>query len=108
MCIFSSAPWANTSARWSAPGHPAVCKYLGITLLPQAGVALGMCITARQLGPEGDLIRNIILFSVLIYELVGPVLTKQALTKAGDIRPMPEAVQSRRERKLAEIEEDQD
>ena len=49
----------------------------GITLLPQAGVALGMCITARQLGPEGDLIRNITLFAVLIYELIGPVLTKQ-------------------------------
>ena len=81
---------------------PPVCKYLGITLLPQAGVALGMCITARQLGPEGDLIRNITLFAVLIYELVGPVLTKQALTKAGDIKPMPDEVKYRRERKLAE------
>lgn len=86
---------------------PAVCKYLGITLLPQAGVALGMCITARQLGPEGDLIRNIILFSVLIYELVGPLLTKQALTKAGDIKPMSEEVKHRREQKLAEIEGEQ-
>ena len=83
-------------------GSPPVCKYLGITLLPQAGVALGMCITARQLGPEGDLIRNITLFAVLIYELVGPVLTKQALTKAGDIKPMPDEIKYRRERKLAE------
>ena len=81
---------------------PPVCKYLGITLLPQAGVALGMCITARQLGPEGDLIRNITLFAVLIYELIGPVLTKQALTKAGDIKPIPDEVKYRRERKLAE------
>lgn len=71
---------------------PAVCKYLGITLLPQAGVALGMCLAARQLGPEGDLIRNITLFAVLIYELIGPVLTKQALTKAGDIKPMSDDV----------------
>lgn len=65
-----------------------IVKYLGITLLPQAGVALGMSVTAMQLGThEGGIIRNIILFSVLIYELVGPVLTKIALTKAGEIVP---------------------
>ena len=81
---------------------PAVCKYLGITLLPQAGVALGMCITARQLGSQGDLIRNIVLFSVLIYELVGPMLTKMALTKAGDIQPMSDEVKNRRQKKLEE------
>ena len=61
-----------------------------------------MCITARQLGPEGDLIRNITLFAVLIYELIGPVLIKQALTKAGDIKPIPDEVKYRSERKLAE------
>lgn len=67
---------------------PKVQKYLGITLLPQAGVALGMSITAQQLGEgDGALVRNIILFSVLIYELVGPLLTKNALTKAGEIIP---------------------
>ena len=65
-----------------------IVKYLGITLLPQAGVALGMSVTAMQLGGyEGALIRNIILFSVLIYELVGPMLTKMALTAAGEIIP---------------------
>lgn len=65
-----------------------IVKYLGITLLPQAGVALGMSVTAMQLGVyEGALIRNIILFSVLIYELVGPMLTKMALTAAGEIIP---------------------
>ena len=65
-----------------------ICKYLGITLLPQAGVSLGMTITAMQLGgTEGSFIRNIVLFSVLIYELVGPLLTRIALTKAGDISP---------------------
>ena len=78
-----------------------VCKYLGITLLPQAGVALGMCITARQLGPEGDMIRNIILFSVLIYELFGPMMTKWALTQAGDIQPMSDEIKNRRANKLA-------
>ena len=89
------------STRWThCP--PAVCKYLGITLLPQAGVALGMCITARQLGPEGDLIRNIILFSVLIYELFGPTMTKWALTQAGDIRPVPDHIKNRRQTKLEE------
>lgn len=67
-----------------------ICKYLGITLLPQAGVALGMSVTvAAQFGQEGALIRNIVLFSVLIYELVGPLLTKSALTAAGEIRPKP-------------------
>ena len=85
---------------------PATCKYLGITLLPQAGVALGMCVTAQTLGPQGDLIRNIVLFSVLIYELVGPMLTRYALTKAGDIRPMSDEVLHRRERQLAQLEKE--
>ena len=65
---------------------PSIIKYLGITLLPQAGVALGMAIKATELGPEGNVVRNIILFAVLIYEIVGPFLTKIALTKAGDIK----------------------
>ncbi|MCI7795598.1 MAG: cation:proton antiporter [Lachnospiraceae bacterium] len=79
-----------------------ISRYLGITLFPQAGVALGMCTTAMELGEAGRLIRNITLFSVLIYELVGPLLTKQALTAAGDIRPMSEETRKRREKKLAE------
>ena len=91
------------SAVWTKCA-PQICKYLGITLLPQAGVALGMCITARQLGSQGDLIRNIVLFSVLVYELVGPMLTKMALTKAGDIQPMSEEVKNRRQTKLAAAE----
>ena len=65
-----------------------VKKYLGITLFPQAGVSLGMAISAQVLGPEmGGLVRNIILFSVFIYELAGPMLTKMALTRAGEIQP---------------------
>ncbi len=64
-------------------------KYLGITLLPQAGVALGMSVTVMEIGEVGQIVRNIVLFSVLIYELVGPVLTKIALTKAGNIEPKP-------------------
>lgn len=81
---------------------PQICKYLGITLLPQAGVALGMCTTAMQLGEQGNLIRNITLFAVLIYELFGPMMTKMALTAAGDIQPMPEHVKNRRQLKLEE------
>jgi len=64
---------------------PKIVKYLGITLLPQAGVALGMAIKAIELGVDGYIVRNITLFAVLIYEIVGPYLTKIALTKAGDI-----------------------
>ena len=60
-------------------------KYLGITLFPQAGVALGMALKAEALGPVGAIVANITLFSVLIYELVGPYLTKVALSKAGEI-----------------------
>ena len=81
---------------------PNICKYLGITLLPQAGVALGMCTTAMQLGVEGNLIRNITLFAVLIYELFGPVLTRQALVSAGDITPISHEVKMRRHTKLQE------
>ena len=66
----------------------AIVKYLGITLLPQAGVALGMSVSAMELGSgSGTIVRNIVLFSVLFYELVGPLLTKMALTKAGEIIP---------------------
>ena len=75
---------AGISAKM-AKCNPNAVKYLGITLLPQAGVALGMAIKAIELGPEGAIVRNITLFSVLIYEIVGPFLTKVALTKAGDI-----------------------
>ena len=80
---------ASVSARFMKC-EKSICKYLGITLLPQAGVALGMSVTvAAEFGAEGAMMRNIVLFSVLIYELVGPMLTKMALTAAGDIRPKP-------------------
>lgn len=65
---------------------PTIRKYLGITLLPQAGVALGMAMTAATLS-DGPVVRNVVLFSVLVYELVGPTLTKYSLTAAGEINP---------------------
>ena len=69
-----------------------IIKYLGITLLPQAGVALGMADmvkTSTEFAGTGvaEVVISITLFAVLIYELVGPMLTKIALTKAGDINP---------------------
>lgn len=67
---------------------PNIVKFLGITLLPQAGVALGMAMKAKEsLGEMGVMVANITLFAVLVYELVGPFLTKVALQKAGEIRP---------------------
>ncbi len=63
---------------------PSITKYLGITLLPQAGVSLGMALTAQKL-QAGATIRSVVLFSVLVYELVGPALTKYALMAAGEI-----------------------
>ena len=62
-----------------------ITKYLGITLLPQAGVALGMAITAQAL-TDGAVVRSVVLFSVLVYELVGPTLTRRSLIAAGEIQ----------------------
>ena len=59
---------------------------LGITLLPQAGVALGMALTAAIL-PDGALARNVVLFAVLVYELIGLALTKRSLLAVGEIKP---------------------
>lgn len=78
---------ANLSARLTKCS-PNIIKHLGITLLPQAGVALGMAIKASaELGTDGLIIQNITLFAVLIYEIVGPFLTKQCLLRSGDIDP---------------------
>ena len=76
---------SNLSCRLTKQPKPIVDN-LGITLLPQAGVALGMALTAASL-PDGALTRNVVLFAVLIYELVGPTLTKRSLIKVGEIRP---------------------
>lgn len=96
-------------ARWSAQAahcDPMIVKYLGITLFPQAGVALGMSLSAAaQLGTDGTIIRSITLFSVLIYELFGPMLTKIALTKSGDIRPKSAEVENRRSNQLAALQQ---
>ena len=77
--------WVTSDTHFN---HANIIKYLGITLFPQAGVALGMAIKAKTLDPKvGSLIASITLFAVLIYELVGPILTKMSLLKAGEIKP---------------------
>ncbi len=76
---------SDVSCRLTHQSKP-IEQNLGITLLPQAGVALGMALTAANLA-DGALARNVVLFAVLIYELVGPSLTKRSLMKVGEIRP---------------------
>ena len=87
---------ANISAKFMKT-EPTIQKYLGITLLPQAGVALGMTLTALSLGEPGVIIRSVALFAVLVYELVGPLLTRIALEKAGEIteKPIPARMQAK-------------
>lgn len=64
-----------------------VRNFLGITLLPQAGVAIGMAQLSLTVVPEyGEQIRAVVLCATLVYELVGPLLTKLALQKAGEIK----------------------
>ena len=83
----SAGKWlgSNLSCRLTRQSKPIV-DHLGITLLPQAGVALGMALTASTL-PAGHLARNVVLFAVLVYELVGPTLTKRSLIAVGEIVP---------------------
>ena len=65
-----------------------VRKYLGFTLIPQAGVAIGLTIVAGKVVPEfAEHITAVVLCATLIYELVGPVITKISLKKAKEIDP---------------------
>lgn len=74
------------AALMKAPAN--VRKYIGLTLVPQAGVAIGLSLIAAQKMPDyGATIRAVILCATLIYELVGPGLTKMALKRAGEINP---------------------
>ena len=66
--------------------EPVVQKYLGFTLVPQAGVAIGLATTAMSVVPDhGKMIQTVVLCATVIYELIGPVITKLALKKAGEI-----------------------
>jgi len=76
---------AYLGAKWT--NAPAVVqKYLGLALAPQAGVAIGLSLVAEKVLPgTGTVLRNIVLGSTVIYELIGPVIAKQALVMAGEI-----------------------
>lgn len=66
--------------------EPKIRKYLGLTLLPQAGVAIGMAqVVIAKLPEYGEVIRAVVLCATLVYELVGPVITRIALSRAGEI-----------------------
>ena len=74
--------------------EPQVKKYLGFTLAPQAGVAIGLATTANNIFSLNENTKEIgafiiacVLTSTLIYELIGPLISKFALTKAGEIVP---------------------
>ena len=68
--------------------EPAVKKYLGLALVPQAGVAIGLSLIATTAVPEyGATIRAIVLCATLIYEIIGPALSKLSLKKSGEISP---------------------
>ena len=75
-------------------------KYLGLALLPQAGVAIGMAqICAAKLPMYSERITTVVLCATLIYELIGPVITKMALMKAGEIAPELAHARRKREQK---------
>ncbi len=64
----------------------AIRRYLGPTLIPQAGVAIGLATVSQTIVPEyAAELRTIVLCATLIYEIIGPAITKISLTKAGEI-----------------------
>lgn len=70
-----------------ADSDPVIQKYLGLALLPQGGISIGLSMTvARELPKYSESIVTLILFSVLIFEVAGPVLAKISLSKAGELR----------------------
>ena len=80
--------------KWGGTMLGAVCvkadenvrKYLGLTLLPQAGVAIGMSqLVAGRFPTLAGTVNTVVLAGVLVFELIGPIITKIALTKAGEI-----------------------
>lgn len=75
--------WAGAAM---VKAEPAVRKYLGLGLLPQGGISIGLMVLVRQQLPDYAVaINTIIMFSVLIYETSGPIFAKIALKKAGEI-----------------------
>lgn len=82
-----------------ANAEPVIKKYLGWTLVPQAGVAIGLATVSMSAVPQyGPQIQTVVLCATLVYELIGPVITKLTLERAGEIasaRPYDSAVPRR-------------
>lgn len=79
-------------------------KYLGLALLPQGGISIGLIVLVRQQLPEFAVsISTIIMFSVLIYEVSGPIFAKIAIQKSGEINGLENKKQNIKKRKIEEI-----
>ena len=77
-------------ARMAGEGR-ATRRWIGMALMPQAGVALGMALVAAERSPEaGMTVLQVTIGATVIFELTGPLLTRLALTKAGDGEVLPE------------------
>ena len=82
--------------------EPKIRKYLGLTLLPQAGVAIGMAqVVITKLPEYGAEIRAVVLCATLVYELIGPVITRIALERSGEIPESVLAEQKHRKNKAS-------
>ena len=82
--------------------EPKIRKYLGLTLLPQAGVAIGMAqVVITKLPEYGAEIRAVVLCATLVYELIGPVITRIALERSGEIPGSVLAEQKHRKNKAS-------
>jgi hypothetical protein len=63
-------------------------RWMGMALMPQAGVALGMAVVATQHRPDlGEMILPVVIASTVLFELIGPVLTRTGLIHVGEVRP---------------------
>ena len=82
----------------------AVRKYLGLALLSQGGISIGLSVLVRQQLPEYSVaITTIIMFSILIYEVSGPVFAKIAIEKAGEINGLETANNKKQNNKYVKV-----
>jgi len=66
--------------------EPFLRRWMGMALMPQAGVALGMVLIASQRFPAlGEILLPVVIGATVLFELIGPVLTRLALYRAGDV-----------------------
>jgi len=87
----------------SVKAEKSVTKYMGLALLPQGGVSIGLSVLVRQQLPEyATAITTIIMFSILIYETTGPIFSKYAIKKAGEINGLDKY------RNIEDLEEEND